>query len=312
MRKPWWLGAIVPVLAVAACGGSEPADDGAPRGLERIFGSPESNQREERLIQDEVKSCKEALGFEYTPITPQTAGNDLSVDPEAFAKEFGFGVTTLIGRNDAFGAVSFEDPNRAYLETLSPAGQAAYQKALYGDLPEPDAEGGVAVFIGGGAASKDSCLTKASLKVRGENGAAFDERLLQQLDALNRAVQSDPRVVEAYRAWSKCMAAEGFKFADEDAVRADLARRAKEITGLDLGGSGGIGFVVGAPTGGSTPPAYDEAALKALQAEELRIAAAARPCTRKHVQSVLDKVGLDAEERFVDANPGLERRPGAR
>lgn len=153
---------------------------------------------EELLVQ-----CMSDQGFEYQPMPfwgdratdvadPNQAAWDLKRDdPEAFAEQYGYGITTIeYDYTEPEPGPAVDDPNAAYRESLPEAERAAYDAALYED-----------------------CYPQANQEVYGDGDTdgveRFDE-FLAEMSALYERVREDPRVVEAKRDWSRCMAGAGY------------------------------------------------------------------------------------------------------
>lgn len=302
-------GLTVSMLLLGACGsGSGGEEASKPESLaERLFGSTESIRNEEARVQTLIKQCMEQQGWQYTVTDPASNIVELDLNSEQFAKENGYGVSTLFGTGVGFTPA--DDPNQKYIEALSERDREAYQRALYGELPpSTGGESGQAAIVGVG--SLGGCLGKANKEVRGDQ-AEPDPKVFEQLADVEKRVQADPRMVQAWAKWSECMAKSGFRYRNEDAVRADLQARLTKITGANFGSGFGGGGVVAIPgrSGGVADslgqPDYDQAALAALQSDERRIASAGFACRAEHVSKVEERVRADVEKAFLDEHPDL-------
>ena len=273
------------VVLLAACGeggsskSQEPVEE--QLGLEQD-GILERQGKAENLIRD----CMKAQGFEYTPVDPQAQRAALvgqaGMSEEDFNKQYGYGITTLYGKEQAVDA---SDPNVKYRSGLDPAGQAAYDQALYGD--DPSATFGQALDTGD-YSRLGGCTKQAAEAVFG--GVAVFQSLQEKLDELDNSILQDGRMVKAVQAWSKCMGDAGFpNLTEQDQVDSTL--------------TGKLEAIVGPPD--DPTQNYDQAALKALQAEEVSMVAADIKCEKAHVSSVEEKVRAEYETTFREQNADL-------
>lgn len=225
MMSPRRLGVIVGLSALILAGCTDGGDNGdddksaddldyagplaeffgweqvAPEG-EAAF--TETERRNHFAIEEYLVECMQELGFEYQPMPfwgdteanftdPNQEVWDLKQeDPEAFAKQYGYGITTI--EYDYTEPVPTDpaatDPNYEYRESLSEDARAVYDESLYGD-----------------------CYEQANQQVHGtgeDAGIEQFEEFLAEMGALYDRVRTDPRVVEARQGWSTCMADAGY------------------------------------------------------------------------------------------------------
>ena len=216
-------------------------------------------------------------GFDGYTADPKPPGADLS--DEEYEKQYGYGITTLYDKSDEGGA------NKTYRDSLGPADQVAYDRALYGDDPTAtfaDAvDNGDFTRVGG-------CTKEATDKVFG--GSQVIQSLQNKLDALDERILADSRMVKAVANWSKCMQKAGYEdLATPDEVDTVLHSKLEAI--------------VGPPE--SPKPDYDQAALTALQGEERATVAADVECEAKNVDDVELKVRKELEATFREQNADL-------
>lgn len=194
----WRLGGAVdaflgyPRLAgTTAPAGAAPGGEAAsPLAAYPGFGhDPEADEarfeREERERERRTSECMAAAGWEYRPQPP--------VEADGFATP------------EEAAAWADADPNRAYVERLSPAGRREYHRTLHG-VEDPYAESADALAdpadpLGGG------CAGAALLAVPGVFAARNELR--EEVRELERAIAGDPRVADAERRRSACMTARG-------------------------------------------------------------------------------------------------------
>lgn len=182
-----------------------------------------------------VAGCMRRQGFEYPEVITRSTGEVLHLtydldtwDPSGdgywFSTTSGDPVPTEVARA------------REYLAALSPEEQAAYQRALFGDGEFLE------VRVGELAVSSPAsgCLAEASAAiVEGDQAeGARLSALVSYVSSLSLdvgiQVDADPAMVETTRAWSECMAANGYEFADPSvAASAALAARPERTTGPD-------------------------------------------------------------------------------
>ncbi len=113
------------------------------------------------------------------------------------------------------------------------------------------------------------------------------QSLQEKLDDLDSSILEDDRMVKAVQAWSKCMGDAGFPdLAEQDQVDSTLTAKLEAI--------------VGPPD--APDPNYDQAALTALQAEEVSMVAADIKCEKDHISSVEEKVRAEYESTFREQN----------
>lgn len=195
--------------------------------INEMLGIPLGNEDELAAFYEElargaerkIAECMLREGFEYTPIDFVDRGEvDGLTDPDSkeFIEEYGFGVASnpfgdMIERIEAF-----EDPNQAYLESLSDGEAEAYMHALRSDLFES------ATPLAGG------CESEAY-----EEAFAFGtvfEQFGDELEEMRAAVDADPRIVAARAGWGECMSGAGYNYRDAEDARRDFERQLSAIT----------------------------------------------------------------------------------
>lgn len=178
------LGGIAPSSAAPA------AEAASPLAAYPGFGhDPEVDEarfeREEIERERRTSECMAAAGWDYRPQPPVAAGGFATPEEAAAWADL--------------------DPNRAYLERLSPAGRRDYHRALHG-VEDPYAESADALAdpadpLGGGCAGEALRAVPGVFAARNE--------LREELRDLERAIAGDPRVAGAERRWAACMTARG-------------------------------------------------------------------------------------------------------
>jgi hypothetical protein len=281
-------------VLVAGCGGDDKSNE-PPQELEDTlgFGSGDGAKEVQSRVENRIRDCMKAQGFEYVPVDPfaqqQALTGKARISDEEFTRQFGFGISTLFGKGN-----QQSDPNERIRASLSTADRAAYDRALGGDNPgitfSEAVDSGDFTELGG-------CTKDASEAAFG--GAAVLSSLVEKLDGLDERIVQDQRMVKATEKWAACMTEKGYRYEEPDEIDSDLEERFKAIVGS------------GVAPGTSTPPpgtSYDRAALTSLQQEEVRIANADLDCEKKDIQPVEQKVRPQYEEQFRNQNQRLLAR----
>lgn len=273
---------------------------------ELIFGSPKEQAAKQDKVQQLVRSCMVAKGWEYTPVdnaqfsspTQQAAATETL----EYAKENGYGISTV--EQAAQGAGTVSDPNKPYVDGLSATDREQYTKDLYGDARS------------GGTST--GCYQDASRQVFGSTGQA-DSSLTEALSTLEEQIAGDSRISAATTKWASCMRKKGFDYSSPEAAQDAISSEYESLldTGTDAGGSsaGDDGSTSGTvtPAGGTGAAASagdavaDPAALKALQRKEIETAVADVECSEATIKPVLAKVRKEYEARFVSEHPELKK-----
>lgn len=301
--------ALAAAALLGACGGgsSPSAAKARPNSIEDALGFDEgSMQTREAKVQEEVRRCMQAEGFDYVPIDPSKqelvrVGPGFTNDDKEFRRTKGYGVSTLAGESPTNSSGNDSDPNQRVREALSEEDRKAYDRALFGVGAEsgPGPGGGVIIRddapAGGhsgsepGAKVDGGCFQAANEKVGGNDF----EKVGPKLEELEERVRSDPRMVKVDAAWSTCMAGAGYDFERPDDIVPALFERMNSLIGGPSAGSGVF-----------TPPDPDNPELVELQRDELAMAKADDGCATKTGRTaVAKKVRAEAERRFLDENP---------
>lgn len=275
-------------LLGVACGGAEEDDSAGTSPETGIESDPllaglldgKTFEEAEFEVQQKTQECMTALGWEYTAVAPGSNGGGGVIDVgggdmDEFAATSGYGISTTMGDGSlaivgggsvgATGAGGGSDPNAQYVESLSPEDQEAYYGDLYGDPPaDANADAIDPMAMGG-------CYGEASDAVYGEN--AFDQ-LSNQFEEVAARAEADPRVAEAFTAWSACMAEAGYTYAKPMETFDDFFTRLQAL--------------------GQEP---DPAALQALQEEEIATATADRACAK---ETDLDRIQQEVFEEISE------------
>ncbi|MDH3396872.1 MAG: hypothetical protein OEM81_03470 [Acidimicrobiia bacterium] len=315
---------------------SDAPDGSEPETLAEFFGwiggddpaaAQAQFQEQETKIQELVRLCMAEQGFEYIPATQPVPDFEVTFDQEEYAREQGFGITTWFGNEEQFFGgpeADWVDPNQVIVEAMSESEQEAYYEALYGPpdfgTPEVDEESGETYYVSEGFGG--GCQGKAAEEVYGnEGGQQLWEVFQPELEAMYERVQSDPRIVAANEEWSACMGDRGYDYESMDdmymTVFEELQKRFEEIVGPNGGYAdpfeGWTEDEINVFFEEKTPEevdAYfqqaqadvkqdvDQAALAALQQEEIDLAVAAAECSHD-VDDLYMEVSNEYEAEFI-------------
>lgn len=308
--------------------------------------------------QDLVAACMINQGFEYVPAVVPIDAQDFVFDEEEYAREQGFGIS-IEWRGDGDSALAqWVDPNEAIVAGMSASERDAYQEALYG--APTDLEFGSALSdsesrdfvseeelepadIESGAASSDlesadiesestegdlwggGCTGKANQEVYGKVDEAFQE-LEPMLTELQERVESDPRVVEASKGWTTCMADRGYDFQTVEELWGrgfeDIRTRYTELAGRPDPFEGWTEEDVEIFWETNSPEAIDDffaqresearrdvdqEALTALQQEERDLAIANYECGEEQ-REITQQVTRELESQFISDNRDVLER----
>jgi hypothetical protein len=289
-------------------------------------------REQEARIQESIRQCMVAEGFEYVPVEPPADAFGVVDErtPEEWAAEQGFGITTWVGNEEAFSGPETEwvDPNQEIVDAMSESEREAYYAALYGSEEEQqagttseiDPETGEEVFYSEGFGF--GCSGEAYEAEYGNQDDLYTE-LGPELEAMNERIMADPRIVALDTEWSACMADKGYTYESQEKmyeeVSTDLQARLDAIVGPNGGYvdpfEGWTEEEINAffeekteeevnaffEQAQNQAPEYDVAALEALQQEEIEIAVAAAEC-QGDFEEVYAEVSAEYESEFIAAN----------
>lgn len=262
----------------------------------------------------EMQECMQDLGFEYTPVVDESAvprgftarfDPSIDVDSRAFAETYGLGISTLVDQQIEQRAAQvarenqeddLDDPNIAYRATLSEAGQAAYDAARSG--PEDQRGPG-----GCEAEVRQSVGRGAFTQFR-----SFLVEFPDYREDLSSRMEADQRIVAITDDYARCMADEGYSFADEAELRAAIQAEwnplRTEIFGARgrRGGQQNEADATAAP-GFRAPEITAElrVGIDALAEKEITLAVVSWDCADGHGE-VQAEVRHELEQRFIDEN----------
>lgn len=285
---------LIAAALVAGCGGDEKSNEPPPEIEETLgFGGGDATKEIQSRVENRIRDCMKAQGFEYVPVDPfaqqQALTGKARITDEEFTRQFGYGISTLFGKGN-----EQSNPNERLRRSLSAADQAAYDRALGGDNP---AVTFAEAIDDGDFTELGGCTKDASEAAFG--GAAVLSSLVEKLDELDERIIQDQRMVRANEKWTACMLEKGYRYEEPDEIDGDVQERFNSIVGA------------GVRPGTSTPPqgvSYDRAALAELQREEVRIANADLDCEEQEIQPVERAVRPQYEAQFRKENQRLLAR----
>lgn len=302
LRSVIWM-PLVAVLALAGCTGtsSEPAADGSDSPLSAylasVWGSDLSpEEQEERFaaqqkeVEELVAQCMSDEGFEYLPNVQSATfmssdGTEWKPDDREWVSQYGYGAVNYPGRDDQLAPEDYpEDPNQAYVSSLSESEQTAYYEALYGPGPDESeiSEDGSYEYDWTAA----GCQGAAQHQVQGESPFEQEEfaPILEAMNQLYTDLPSSPALADLDAQWASCMADAGHSgFVTQadaqnsiyDAINAYYEQQTEVI-------------------------ADDDPAYRAIGEKEIPLALADLDCREQtDYRAAYAKVQYEAEEQFI-------------
>ncbi|QNE19839.1 hypothetical protein F1D05_20375 [Kribbella qitaiheensis] len=283
----------------------------------RAAGGPQESSEEQlakqRKVEDATAACMKTAGFDYVAVPPESNpkskfSDAFNLPPDKFAEQYGYGISTIDWSKPA--GEDTGNPNTAIRNKLSATAKKAYDKALNGQFGTGD--GNVVAIPADGKGTNNAktdlgCRGRAAEDVFGKRDdklADFSkyDSLFKDLEALNKRVEADQRVVAATAAWSDCLADAGhagFKKVQEP--RDKVSKKLDELTGGNSGPQNpkpGKATVVG-------PPSFDKVdaqKLAELRKFELELAKADQTCKAKVYDAPHKKAQYELEKEFVGSH----------
>lgn len=295
--------------STGSTGSGEPAMEPPP--LDAFLGAGGGSEGDggaidNRDIEEQVASCMAEQGFEYVPdvfswategsaagpqlveLSGADEGSDLP--PDEFARRFGYGFSSSPPGADT----GDDDPNADLVAAMGVAERVAYHRALMGDEQPLDDQGYPAGLEY--TTTDDSCSGRAYSAAPSDAEVDRRERrvarvqeayrsLVDRISDLRTRELEEPRILAADRAYSGCLAAEGFPgMTGLEAPRTRALALARALLGQDLDRTD-----------------VDPAALAELRRTEIRLAVAELTC-RKPWEATFAVVRDEVERAFVEEN----------
>ncbi len=228
------LGAALLALLFAA----GPADAQAPPGLgTQEFGlSPRELVQAIERSEELIAHCMREQGFEYVAVDHNTIRAGMTADKklpglseEEFVSRYGFGVATLytglppqLATGYSPAKVGLGERNVQLFKKLSPADQAAYNRALLGE----NINATLAVALETENLSQTGGCTRKAL----EQVFKPDQLKASHYNPQDALINKDPRMKAALGDWQREMKKAGFDYSHPDEVEPDLRNRLNALT----------------------------------------------------------------------------------
>ncbi len=276
-------------LLLAACGSSAPVaesaaldesdqttDSAEPAGAEEFGLTMEELAIRIEQVEGAIGSCMTEAGFQYIPVDFDTVRAGMTADGTApgvssdeFISQFGFGISTRLGEPDPVIEVS-RGQNAAIFDALPEGDQVAYTRTLLGENPD--------VNFARALEDEDFSETGGCTLDAAEQFFSDDEIVGNYQNPGDAAIDSDPRMVEAFEDWAVCLAESGYEYDDPDEVEDDIQDQVDAIVG------------------DNDPAALSGASLDALvelQGYERAVAGLADNCEEEIVDPVTEQIEIE-------------------
>ncbi len=243
-------------------------------------------------VEAEISKCMRAQGFEYVAADYETVRKGMSADKklpglseDEFIQKHGFGAATMytghahqLATGYSPAKVGLGERNVNIFKSLTPANQAAYNRALFGQ--NPDATFVIALerenFARTGGCTRDAI--KLIFSVEQMAASYYNPK-----DAL---INKDPRMKAALRKFSTEIRKLGYDYNHPDEIEPDVRKRLDALT------QGGILAV-------EKMSADQKVALRALQDYERRVAVKSHELIEKIVKPVEEQIEKEMFARAV-------------
>jgi hypothetical protein len=219
-----------------ALNGGEEEVDGEV-GTEEFGLSKRALRKAVEQVEAMISTCMREQGFEYVAADYITVRRGMSADKsipgvseEEFHSKYGFGLATLYtGKppqlSDGYspGKVGLGERNIQIYKNLSPADQVAYNRALFGQIPDAT----FAVGLETEDFSRCGGCTRAAI----EKYFKPEQLKASYYNPKDAMINKDPRMKAALRAYATRMRDAGFDYNHPDEVETDIRERLNAITG---------------------------------------------------------------------------------
>jgi len=272
----------------------------------------------------EMQRCMNEQGFEYTPVDHSADFADgaslfltdpaIEIGSLEYAETYGLGISTLVDeqidqRARLTAADSgVQDPNPAYRASLPEAAQLAYDIALEG--PEDASR-----FAPGGCTAE--VLEAVDMDVFVRFGAFMVEFPDYAQDVAAR-VEADPRVLTLSDDYARCMADDGYSFANQAEMYQSIIVEWSPLQAEIFGDAPFMAMIEPTETAGAADPGDVTAELEVenrapeitdevrseiddLADREIAVAVASWGCSEGH-DEVRRTVQTEFEQNFIDEN----------
>ena len=295
------LGLLLMMMAACSPGGNQEGgttiEGGDAGDQEALPGTEEFGMTMEELVtrietvEGLIAECMSAAGFEYVAVDFDTVREGMLADKslpglseEEFIDQYGFGISTLytglgpqLSEATTPAKIGLGERNVQIYESLSPADQVAYNRALFGEHTDAT----FAVTLEAEDFSRIGGCTRTAV----EQVFTPDQLTLAYNNPLDSLVERDPRMITALEEFGACIRESGFDYNHPDEVETDIKSRLDAITG------------------GEPPEALsaeNQAALTELQGLERAVGAVTFDCDEEIVTPVEEQILQELFARPVE------------
>src|SRR5215510_3007647 len=178
--------------------------------------------------EDLIAGCMREQGFEYVAVDYNTVREGMAADKrlpglgeEEFIKRYGFGISTFytglppqLSKGYSPARVGLGERNVQIFSALSPADQAAYNRALLGE--------DVGMTLAVALEIEDLSRTGGCTRKAVEQVFKADQLKPSHYNPQDALIRSDPRMKAALGFWQREMKKSGFEYNHPDEIEADL------------------------------------------------------------------------------------------
>jgi hypothetical protein len=243
-------------------------------------------------VEAEIAKCMRAQGFEYVAADYETVRKGMSADKklpglseDEFIQKHGFGAATMytgqphqLASGYSPAKVGLGERNVNIFRSLTPANQAAYNRALLGQNPD-------ATFVIGLERenfSRTGGCTRDAIKLV----FSAEQMATSYYNPKDALINKDPRMKAALRKFSIEIRKHGYDYNHPDEIEPDVRKRLDALTQ-----GGGIAV--------DKMSADQKAALRALQDYERRVASKSHDLIEKIVKPVEEQIEKEMFARAV-------------
>lgn len=227
---------VVTVMIMLYSAGSVSAQGPAGSGTEEFGLTTKQLVQNVEKVEALIAKCMREQGFEYVPADYITVRKGMAADKsmpgvseEEFIGKYGFGVSTLYTGNPPQLAAGYSpgkeglgERNVQIYKNLSPADQAAYNRALFGE----NTDATFAVGLETENFSRCSGCTRQAIE------QVFEPEKLKAsyYNPKDALINKDPRMKAALRQYAAEMRRDGFDYNHPDEVETDIRERLAALT----------------------------------------------------------------------------------